>query len=141
MKRTAIILLLVLTATAFAAEATIEVFSARSDGRNITVEWRTSKEVDVVRYEVERASSTQGDFRKIGTVNVAGAFSTYRFVDENAFLRSGTSTDNTLSGSVYVYRLRIVGSDDKATYTNAISVTHAVSSVRRTWGMIKEMFR
>lgn len=139
----ALAIVLVCTATLlFAAEAVVESFSARSDGRNITVEWRTSRETDVVRFEIERATGTQGDFRKIGTVSATGANSVYRFVDENAYLRDGSGGGaNIQNAGLYGYRLKIVGADDKFTYTNPINVSPTVSSVRRTWGMIKEMFR
>lgn len=143
MKISAIIVsfLFIITA-ALAADATIESFTARSDGRNIIVEWRCSKEADVVRYEIERSTANSQDFKKIGTLTVSTSQPTYRFVDENAFLRGGSGNPGVIqSGTLYVYRLKIIGSDEKSTYTNSIPVLHAVSSVRRTWGMIKEMFR
>ncbi len=141
MKTTILILFFLCVSVVTASDATLETLTARSDGRNITVEWRCSKEIDVRLYEVERSTANQNDFKKVGTVNVAGVQTSYRFVDENAFLRGGSGTSTIQNATLYVYRLKIVGNDDKSTYTNPISVTHTVSSVRRTWGMIKEMFR
>jgi hypothetical protein len=142
-------LCVVLTTALFAAEATIDSFTARSDGRAIMLDWRASRETEVARYEIERSTGVQGEFKKIGTVSALTTSSVqnaYRFVDDNAFQRSGndpsTQTANALqSAGLYAYRLKIIGADEKATYTNPITVTHTVSSVRRTWGMIKEMFR
>lgn len=143
MKISAFILCFVCIITvAFAADVTLESFTARSDGRNIILEWRCSKETDVVRYEIERSTANSQDFKKIGNLSVSSSQPTYRFVDENAFLRGGSGSSGVIqSGTLYVYRLKVVGSDEKSTYTNGIPVLHAVSSVRRTWGMIKEMFR
>jgi hypothetical protein len=40
----------------------------------------------------------------------------------------------------FQYRLRINLADGEVSYSNTISVTKPASGVRRTWGMIKEMF-
>lgn len=143
MKTFALILFFCACALFAASDATIENFVARSDSRNITLEWRAPREVEIVRYEVERSTGVQADYKKVGTVMATGAQSTYRFIDENAYLRGGTADPNATlqTAALYGYRLKIIGSDDKVTYTNPITVTHTVSSVRRTWGMIKEMFR
>lgn len=130
------------------AQAVIEIFMARSDGRAVTVEWRTSKETDVAMYEVERSPVNQNDFKKIGSISARNMPQSYRFVDETALAaynggagNGSTNGSTTQSGSVYVYRLKIIDTADRVTYSNTISVTHTISSVRRTWGMIKEMFR
>ena len=126
------------------SQAVIETIVARSDGRAITVEWRTSKETDVAMYEIERSPVNQADFKKIGSVPARNIPQSYRFIDETALAAysSGSSGGASVQGgAVYVYRLKIIDTGDKATYSNTISVTHTISSVRRTWGMIKEMFR
>mgnify|MGYP002784530441 CR=1 FL=1 len=135
------VVLLVVAPVVF-AQATIEGFVARSDGRAITIEWRSSQEQSVNLYEVERSPANQNDFKRIGAVQARGSQQSYRFIDENALVAS-TSGGNatTQGGAVYVYRLKIIDVNDKVSYSNTISVSHTISSVRRTWGMIKEMFR
>jgi hypothetical protein len=123
------------------AQTVIENLIARSDGRAITVEWRTSKETDVAMYEIERSPVNQLDFKKIGSVPARNTPQSYRFVDETALATYTAGGASVQSGAVYVYRLKIIDTSDKITYSNTISVTHTISSVRRTWGMIKEMFR
>lgn len=123
------------------AQAVIESIVARSDGRAITVEWRTSKETDVAMYEIERSPVNQADFKKIGSVPARNTPQSYRFIDETALAAYSSGGASVQSGAVYVYRLKIIDTSEKATYSNTISVTHTISSVRRTWGMIKEMFR
>lgn len=84
----------------------------------------------------------QTDFKRLGSVQARGAQQAYRFIDENALVASTNGGNSTVQGgSVYVYRLKIIDVNDKATFSNTISVSHTISSVRRTWGMIKEMFR
>lgn len=126
------------------AQAVMESFVARSDGRSVTLEWRTSKETDIAVYEIERSPVNQNDFKKIGSLPARNAPQSYRFVDESALASvSGGSGNGATAhgGAVYIYRLKIIDVADKASYSNTISVTHTISSVRRTWGMIKEMFR
>jgi hypothetical protein len=123
------------------AQVVIESFVARSDGRAVTLEWRTSKETDMAMYEVERSPVNQNDFKKIGAVPARNTPQSYRFVDETALANSNGGASNVHGGGVYVYRIKIIDAADKITYSNTISVTHTISSVRRTWGMIKEMFR
>jgi hypothetical protein len=137
------LLLIVLCAVAsLSAQSTIESFLARSDGRAITIEWRSAQEAGISLYEIERSPVNQTDFKRIGSVPARGAQQAYRFIDENALVASTNGGSGSVqSGSVYVYRLKIIDVNDKATYSNTISVSHTISSVRRTWGMIKEMFR
>ena len=43
--------------------------------------------------------------------------------------------------SEYSYRLKVFFKDHTYKYSDEINVTHKTSSIRRTWGMIKEMFK
>ncbi len=135
------VLVALLTLPSAFAQAVIENLLARSDGRAITVEWRTSKETDIAIYEVERSPVNQTDFKKIGSVAARNTPQSYRFVDETALASYTSGGASVQSGAVYVYRLKIIDTSDRITYSSTISVTHTISSVRRTWGMIKEMFR
>jgi len=148
-----VILLFVVTLSATATTSNIDNLSARSDGNAITVEWRAKSETGVKNYELERASDN-GSYARVFSQATRGAGFIYRFVDEEAILKGkaeGASLDlesnqiskynNTFSGSKYTYRVKINFSDNTIAYTDEAVVTHNVSSVRRTWGMLKEMFR
>lgn len=128
-----------LSVTLFAAEASFEYFTAKSDGKDITIEWRPSVEKSIVRYEVQRSYDNK-DFRTVAVVDARGTYYAYRYIDQDAFLK-GNTDQKVISKTSYYYRLRIVGSDNSESYSNVASVVHSVSSVRRTWGMIKEMFK
>lgn len=132
-----IICMLCAVFTMMAAEANFEYLTAKSDGRVVVVEWRPSVEKGVLRYEVERSSSDQG-WRSVASQDSRGPMYTYKFVDEDALMRGDKQA---ITRTVYSYRLKVIGNDYSVTYTNPVNVAHSVSGIRRTWGMIKEMFR
>lgn len=133
-----IFLALVTTITVFAAEISFDHMSAKSDGKVITVEWRPSLEKGVRLYELERNSGNEG-FRSIAELEPKGAQFTYRFIDENALMKGGNN--ERILGKVYSYRVKVIAFDNSISYSNIVNVSHSVSGIRRTWGMIKEMFR
>lgn len=137
MKKLLLILSFVCVSVAVAAEASLDYFTAKSDGRSITVQWRSAVENNIRSYEVERSNDGK-TFRYLKAINATGSNSEYRFSDEEVFMKG--DGESALSSS-YSYRLRIIGKDNSVTYSNQTNVSHAVSGVRRTWGMIKEMFR
>lgn len=114
------------------AYAYLSEFHARSNGDSIILEWKSTQESNLDSYMVER-KSVNGNFVQISTVAPKGSNSYYSFEDKNAY---------KTSSSIYVYRLRIV---DKGSYenhySNEVTVYHSVSSVKKTWGSIKAMFR
>jgi hypothetical protein len=130
-------LLLVTTVTVLGVEATVDYLRAKSNGSTVTLEWRSSNEGNVVNYEIERAGPDQV-FRSIGSVAAKGSNQAYTYTDEEAF---GKNDDATVSSTYFTYRLKLVGSDQSSSYSATASVSHTVSSIKRTWGMIKEMFR
>jgi hypothetical protein len=107
-------------------------FQVTSNGVSVTLHWITDQEANVAHFEIQRRSGTDGAFISIGTVDPKGA-SLYEFVDNTALQKVTT---------LYQYRI-VVTFTNGATpiITNAVSVTHTVSGVRRTWGSIKAMFR
>lgn len=133
-----IFIALLTTITLFAAEITFDHMSAKSDGKVIVIEWRPSIEKGVRLYELERTSGSEG-FRSIAELEPKGAQFTYRFIDENALMKGGNN--ERILGKVYSYRVKVIAYDNSVSYSNIVSVSHSVSGIRRTWGMIKEMFR
>jgi hypothetical protein len=110
----------------------------RSDGNNITVQWATDDESGVKEFSIERRAGTSGDFIEIGTLTPKGNGSFYEFIDQSAF-KAGSTPD--IAADLYQYRLRIINTDNTFSYSSVISVSHTVSSVKRTWGSLKAMFR
>ncbi|MCS7176293.1 MAG: hypothetical protein NZ960_01495 [Candidatus Kapabacteria bacterium] len=126
---------LLATVAATAATVVIESFTARPQGNAIVVEWRVSREEGVARYEVERSHGNSQEFRTLTTVTPKGAPATYTYEDRDV-LRP-TAPEQRL----YTYRIKIVGKDGTTSYSPTVTVAYNTSGIRRTWGMIKEMFR
>ncbi|MGA9406538.1 MAG: hypothetical protein WBW71_05320 [Bacteroidota bacterium] len=128
-----IFFLLAISAIVALAGATIKDGSlqAHSDGNDVTIQWGTTQESLVQEFVVERLGGTETDFVAIGSVAPKGSNSYYEFVDQTAF---------KATTSVYQYRIEIVAQDG-TTYSQVVTVAHNVSSVKRTWGSLKAMFR
>jgi len=141
MKRIAFIIFFVLTAIAlvFASDSVIKSFSAESGGDNVTIKWSTDNEVNIKQFDVER-SAADNNFKKIHQKISLGKSNSYSFVDEEAFMKQDNNP-SLQSQKVYSYRIKIVYKDNSNTYSDEAYVAHKPSSIRRTWGMIKEMFR
>ena len=133
-----IIVLIVAFVTAKAVEDVVEYLRAHSTGSAVVLDWRTGTEDAIVHYEVERAGEDQ-IFRYVATVSAKGSHATYQFTDEEAFGKD--ENGNAVAATYFTYRLKIVYDQLPATYSTTAGVSHNVSTVRRTWGMIKEMFR
>lgn len=121
---------LLLIATVYAG-AFLDYFHGRSEGDNVTLEWKTGEEVNLQKFVIER-KTPQSTFAEIGQISPKGSYSFYNFVDENAYKANDL---------VFVYRLKIVDTNSQVTYSNEVSVSHSISGVKRTWGSIKAMFR
>lgn len=141
MKRIAFVIFFVLTAIAlvFASDGVIKSFSAESGGDYVTIKWSTDNEANVKQYDVER-SAADNNFKKIHQKIPQGISNNYSFVDEEAFMKQDVNPE-LQSQKVYSYRIKVVYKDNTNSYTDEAYVAHKPSSIRRTWGMIKEMFR
>ncbi|MGQ9799943.1 MAG: hypothetical protein ACUVRG_11785 [Ignavibacterium sp.] len=126
-----ILLFLILIASVYAG-AFIQSITARSDGENIIVEWKTGEETSSLsKFVVERKTPHNG-FVEIGTVTPKGSNSFYTFVDNKIFKGNDY---------IFTYRLKIVDNNSQVSYSSEVSVSHSISGVKRTWGSIKAMFR
>jgi hypothetical protein len=106
--------------------------SAESDGSIITVRWMSEDEIGLVSFELERKAGLNGQFFLLTTLSPRGDNSSYEFKDDTAL---------RVVESIYEYRVKAVMSDGSSVYSPEVTVIHTVSSVRRTWGSIKAMFR
>ncbi len=110
-------------------EGTLQV---RSDGSNVTIQWGTTDESSIKEFVVERRNGPAGEFIAIATVMKKGSNSFYEYVDKSAF---------KTTGSIYQYRIKSETLSGGAEYSDVITISHNVSSVKRTWGSLKAMFR
>jgi len=127
----------------FDFSAMVDSFTARPDGDGITLEWRSEVESGIKSYAVERANvSTPNSFQEAGTVQATGSYSSYSFHDghlSSAPVAGQTGGIKPLADA-YKYRIRLNLASGEVSYSQTVNVTKPSSGVRRTWGMIKEMF-
>ena len=101
--------------------------SVTNDGGGLKIKWSTSGESNTLgdQFEVRRNGIS------IGYVPAKGSPSDYVYLDQDVFKTSATTT-------TYTYQIFL----DGAQFTPAVSITYtSTSSVKRTWGSLKAMFR
>ncbi|MBM4170689.1 MAG: hypothetical protein FJ214_02315 [Ignavibacteria bacterium] len=124
------LIFLIITATLLYAGAELVSFTARSQGGNVVLNWQTQSETNLKNFVVER-KTINGGFIEVGTLDPRSD-KNYQYVDQSAFKSSDV---------LYIYRLKIVDTDGTISYSWEVAVPHNVSSVKRTWGSIKALFR
>lgn len=128
-----IVVFLILTAISLNAGATIAEpgLLARSSGDNVLVTWQTLQETNVKHFIVQRKTQ-DSPYADIGIV-LPEKDHYYEYVDETAYKTAGT---------IYYYQVAIVDNNGNITHTNKVTVLHDnISSVKKTWGSIKALFR
>ncbi len=108
---------------------------AQDDGSGVSIRWTSSDETNVAGYMIERKVGGNGSFIPLISqpIPAKGNSQAYLYEDQTAF-----RTD----GNFYTYRLTPVNSAGQAVGAPYyVSIDNHVSSVRRTWGSIKAMFR
>ena len=131
-RRNIVLLALVFLLPAIALSGAIKdgTLSAYSNGTNVIVRWVSEDERGVTGYSIERKAGVDGPFvpLTLSPRECRGHNEAYEFLDQTAF---------RTADQLYQYKITAVGSG--AVYY--VTVNHSVSSVRRTWGSIKAMFR
>ncbi|MDP4116534.1 MAG: hypothetical protein Q8903_10380 [Bacteroidota bacterium] len=122
--------LILFSAVSFAG-AYLDFFHARSENDNVRIEWKTGEENNVKLFVIERRTP-QGGFVEVTSISPKGNYSYYSYLDETAYKAQDV---------LFIYKLKIVDTNNQNTYSSEISVSHNISGVKRTWGSIKAMFR
>ncbi len=112
-------------------------FKAEPGFNKVTLTWRVRAEQGVEAYEVERSVQANAGFQRVGRVKAQGTptpetVRTYTYVDKSVFKTTGRT---------YYYRLRIVETNGRWSFSEVVSVSPKISAARHTWGSIKAMFR
>ncbi len=133
LKITSIACLLILLVAGIVYAATeLQYFTGKNEADSILLEWKTGAEDNLNRFEIERSASEPNSFVNIGSVTAIGSNSYYYFRDNTTLMSSPT---------IYYYRLKLIDNTGNYVYSQTITVTHVISSVRDTWGSIKAIFR
>lgn len=137
------ILLIGATVAQAVSNGVLDYFSGRMEGDAISLEWKSSIETGLKHYVVERTTNKTQDYKEVGTIKALGSFATYRHKDVRpAFnVQAGEMQEFQPEpmADLYKYRLKLIY-DKEISYSQTISVSKPSSGVKRTWGMIKEMF-
>jgi hypothetical protein len=129
------IIIILTTFTGFLlASLSLQYFTAKTNNDGILVEWKTSDENGIAKFEIERSASNPDNFISIKSLSATGNNSYYSYQDNAVTLNNGSS-------SIYYYRLKCYDGNGNYTYSNTISVMHAISGIKTTWGSIKAIFR
>lgn len=138
MKKTLLFANIIIILTTFTgmllASLTLQYFTAKTNNDGILVEWKTADEGGTTKFELERSASNPDNFIYIKTFNTTGSNSYYSYLD-NTVYKAGDAS------SVYYYRLKCYQPNGSYTYSNTITVVHAISGIKTTWGSIKAIFR
>ncbi|MEW6511524.1 MAG: hypothetical protein AB1428_11260 [Bacteroidota bacterium] len=128
-----VVVLLLVSAVAVQGAVIKGTPTAYSNGSTIVVRWQSEDETGVIGYEIARKSGASDVFMVLApSLQAKGNNASYEFTDESAF---------RITDSYYQYRITALYSGGGRSDPYYVVVTHSVSSVRRTWGSIKAMFR
>jgi len=120
----------------------ITYLKGHPDTDAIVLDWQSGVETGVKSYAIERSDIKSNNFNEIGSLAATGNNSTYHYRDAGINgAPSGTAGHSVMPLSdLYKYRIRL-NYDNAVSYSETIQVTRPSAGVKRTWGMIKEMFR
>lgn len=139
MKKSVLFAYIIIILTTFSgmllAGLTLQYFMAKTNGEGILVEWKTGDEAGTVRFDIERSAANPDNFIFIKSISATGNNSYYSYQD------NGVNIKGSESSSIYFYRLKCYQPNGSYTYSNSISVVHAISGIKTTWGSIKAIFR
>lgn len=143
MKKLTASLILLFTIALLSQSIEFKYFTAKSIGDDILLEWSLEEENDVDHFKIQRQIQSNDSYKYIyisTMINPEGAGTHYRFNDENLFITKG-GTEKPQDESIKIYRVEISLKDGRKVYSDEAVLTHNISSVKKTWGMLKEMFR
>lgn len=131
MKNIIITTVALLLIASLANAETLRSFTATSKDQTAVLEWTSNVETGVVEYVVQRSLDGRA-FHKVKSVKPKGSNNTYRYVDSDLF----KDRINT-----FYYRIEVVFVGGQTEQSQTEEVSMSFSSVHRTWGSLKAMFR
>ena len=136
---------LVLWGLGVALVASLTAFTAAFDGTRARVEWEVSTETNVTGFELARKAAAETSYTPVGSVVPTGQ-RRYQYLDTNVLRPGpdgasliGAGATSGLSGGPFTYRLTVRGPSGDQSYLTVLAGTP--STVQRSWGTIKSMFR
>lgn len=112
-----------------AQDILINEYGLSADGADIVISWDVPNETNVQEYRLFRRRNNETTLTHVATIEVNGT-GKYTYLDGNIF---------KTESRVLHYELHIVQGNQVIKYERSIS--HNPTSIQRTWGSIKAMFR
>lgn len=111
----------------------LEDFTVTPGNNRITIRWESASEIGLQRYKLER-SVDGSPFVEIASIVPRGDHQIYQYIDTEIYFFDA-------SPRTFAYRLKFQMRNGTYTYSIVRETTMNLSSIRRTWGSIKAMFR
>lgn len=134
-------LLLLLASVTAVLAFSLTLFTAAYDGNSVRVEWEVSSESDITGFELYRKGAADTNFSLVNSVAPNGQ-RRYTYVDANVYRGlpgSPTPSNGAMSGGPFTYRLTVRTAGADQSFVTILAGTP--SSVQRSWGTIKSMFK
>ncbi|WNJ18021.1 hypothetical protein [Pontibacter sp. G13] len=113
-----------------AQQAQLKSFSILPEGADILLSWEMNGEDQVSTYRILRKFDDEPAYVWVADVPAAGKLS-YSFLDDGIFKSTGR---------IVHYELQVVTASNQVLKFSR-SLSHNPTSIQRTWGSIKSMFR
>jgi len=112
------------------SQVMIDQFSISSEGADVLLSWNLPEETAIREFRVFRRINDEPTSAHVATIDATGALG-YTYLDDDIF--------KTESRTLH-YELQVVMNSGQIYRFNR-SLSHNPTSVQRTWGSIKAMFR
>jgi hypothetical protein len=113
----------------WAQSLTLSYFNASPDGTDVLVSFEVPQETGITNFKLWRKIGNEGDFTFLTHIPPVGSFR-YQYLDYTIFKDEVKNI---------TYRLQVY--QNGAVFTYYTNILHNPTSVQRTWGSIKAMFR
>lgn len=107
----------------------VNQFDLSSEGADVLLTWELPSETQIAEFRIFRRINDEPTSAHVATIQANGSLN-YTYLDDDIF----KSTSRTLH-----YELQIVTTGQIHRFSQSLS--HNPTSVQRTWGSIKAMFR
>ncbi|MDX1906368.1 MAG: hypothetical protein SF053_04980 [Bacteroidia bacterium] len=127
---TCLMVTLLLAATPLRGQAMlINTFDLVADGSDILLQWELPAEPGIVEFRIFRKYNDELTLTHVATIPANGTLR-YSYLDDGIF---------KTTSRVLHYELQVVTQTQVFTFVRSLS--HNPTSIQRTWGSIKSMFR
>ena len=108
---------------------TLDKFEVTPNGADVLLQWETKDESGISEYRIYRKFNDDANFEFVATVQTDGS-GIYQYLDDNIFKNEAR---------IIHYELHAIKGG--RVYKFYMNLSHNPTSIQRTWGSIKSMFR